>query len=253
MTRQSLRRSGLFAALLVQSVVLTTASTVSAALITWGAPTNISGATDVSTTGTLVGAFSLGDTLVAGTNVNGVAFQGFAVPSGSLGATVGNFAISSPLSLFSDNTSFGDALNAPFNTLALSYQSMLASGVSGSANTPWTLTMSGLTAGVQYEFQWWSSFSVLGSDSHTGAGSPLGGSVTLVDNVTATQGGLGQYAIGTFTADGSSQVIAFDGPVFSLVNGFQLRQVAAVPEPGTALAGLFAAGVCGFSRRRQKR
>lgn len=254
MTRQSLRRRSLLAALLVQSVVLTAASTVSAALVTWGAATNIAGDTDVSTTGSLVGAFNIGDTGVSSATVNGVLFQSMAVANGGVAAvSIGNFALSSPGNVFSDNAFFGSP-NAPFSSLSASYQTLLGSGVTTSdAGVDLTLTISGLTVGAQYEFQWFSNYSAPGNDQHTGAGAPSGGIVTLNDNTTGSDGGLGQFAIGTFTADATSQVINFDGPVYALINGFQLRQVPAVPEPGTALAGLLAAGLCGFSRRRQKR
>ena len=65
--------------------------------------------------------------------------------------------------------------------------------------------------------------------------------VTLDSNLTDSAGGLGQFVIGTFTADGVSQSIDFtaassgSGP---LINAFQVR---AVPEPSTyamALAGI---------------
>ena len=65
----------------------------SAALITWGSATTISGDTDVSTSGTLVGAFNIGGTGVPSTTVNGVTFQSFAVGS-TTGGTVANFALS---------------------------------------------------------------------------------------------------------------------------------------------------------------
>jgi MYXO-CTERM domain-containing protein len=58
--------------------------------------------------------------------------------------------------------------------------------------------------------------------------------------------------IGTFTADATSQQIFYaNGEINGWVNGFQLRQVvSSVPEPGTALAGLVAVGLCAVRRRR---
>ena len=61
------------------------AVTAQAGLVTWGLPTNINPAggaasdLDVSTAGSRVGAFILGDPGVAGTTVNTVPFQSFAV------------------------------------------------------------------------------------------------------------------------------------------------------------------------------
>jgi len=72
-----------------------------------------------------------------------------------------------------------------------------------------------------------------------------------VELFTDTVGGLGQFVIGTFVADGPSQMIEMKGvpgtdliqnPDFSpvslpLINAFR---IAAVPEPATALLSLLA-------------
>jgi hypothetical protein len=90
-------------------------------------------------------------------------------------------------------------------------------------------------------------------------------SVTLSANTSGSQsgpgpgvdGGIGQYAVGTFTADSTSLSITFNGPALTssqpLINGFQLRTVA-VPEPSTyamALAGLACGGSVVFRRRKR--
>ena len=72
----------------------------------------------------------------------------------------------------------------------------------------------------------------------------------------------GQYVIGSFTADNVSQQIEFGNPqIDGVVNGFQLRTLggpgpapAVVPEPGSALAGMLALGVClgGLTRRNRR-
>jgi MYXO-CTERM domain-containing protein len=227
-----------------------------AALITWGAASNITGDADVSTTGSLVGAFNLGNTGVASATVNGVLFQSLAVPSSSVASvTIGNFALTSPNDLSTNNTFYGSPVG-PFSTLSASYQTLLGSGLTALASgTDLTLTMSGLSIGAQYQFQWFSNLSLPGSDTHTAAGVPSGGGVVLADNTSAQDGGMGQFALGSFTADATTQVIAFDGPTYALINGFQLREVepapAPVPEPGTALAGLALLGLVGVRRRRR--
>jgi hypothetical protein len=61
---------------------------------------------------------------------------------------------------------------------------------------------------------------------------------------------VGQFAIGTFTADSTSQVITFNGPVQDILSAFQLR-TSTVPEPTTiALLGLAFLGVMASRRRR---
>ena len=68
------------------------------------------------------------------------------------------------------------------------------------------------------------------------------------------EGGVGQYVIGTFTADATTQQIVFQGEGTGLnggstqINAFQLR---AIPEPAsTELLGIF--GVYGMCQRRRR-
>lgn len=228
-----------------------------AALFSWGAATNIAADSDVLTTGSLVGAFNVGDGAVPSTTVNGVAFSPFAVNStgGSVNnVTVGNFNLSTPDLFASDNTLYGSGSN-PFFSLSSNYKTLLRSAtiVSNLVFNPATfaLTMSGLTSGHQYKFQWFASQSGPGTLLHA---SSAGSSVTLSDNVTNTEGGLGQYAIGTFTADAASQVVAFSsvgsGNQFALVNGFQLRDIGPVPEPTGVATAMLCIGVAALRRKR---
>ncbi len=241
----------LFAAVLVCPL-----PTVSAAVITWGQPHDVMAPIiDVSTTGTLVYAYNVGTSSVAATTVNGVTFQAAGFPaSGSTNTTtIGSISFTeSPGQLYSYAT-LGSS-QAPYSGLAAEYQALLNQG--GSADLPFTLTLQvgGLTSGQDYLIQWWTS-----NASNTSVGVSLaetsgtaGNAVTLDANTADSDGGLGQYVIGTFTADATSQSVAFDGAgaflnARPLVNAFQVR---AVPEPMTL--GLFgAAGVFGvFLARR---
>ena len=65
-------RRGSLAAVVVATAALATAASTHAALIAWGAPTGITGDSDVSTAGTLVGAVNVGAPGVGSTTVNGV-------------------------------------------------------------------------------------------------------------------------------------------------------------------------------------
>src|SRR4051794_10344507 len=245
-------RSTVAAAFGLLSLLLLVPETARAATIVWGGPQNITGDNDVSTSGALVGAFNVGTTNVASTTINGVPFQSFAIPTGPGGATVGNFAINSGGTFVSSNTTFGTAL-APFNSLSSSYQTLLRAGTFNQQG--FALVLSGLAAGAQYQFQWWANFSSAASATLVSTAT-AGNSVSLFDNVTNTNGGLGQWAIGTFTADSATQVINFGPtgpPEFALLNGFQLRRIegAAVPDTGSSLA-LFALAFSGLALGHMK-
>lgn len=218
-----------------------------AASITWGAPQQISNNSDVSTNGTLVGAFNFAGPATA---VNGINFQAFPITGNS--NTVGNYTLASGFSL-SNNTS---SAAPPFSNLSAPYQSLLGTAAVTIATT-FTLTMNGLIAGETYEFQTW----VNDSRSQIPPGFTFkvdvtGGNntVTLDPNTTLFEGGLGQYAIGTFLADSTSQQVTFVNSEAAIANGFQLRQVTApvVPEPGTALFGFGLLSAAGFSRRGRR-
>jgi VPDSG-CTERM motif len=229
------------------------------ASITWSAPQDITGDSDVSTNGSLVGAFNLGNgppsslSSPGSPTVNGVTFQEFAVPNGTTtSATMGNFTMTSANNFDSRN---GNAASAdpPFANLSAGYQTLLASFV---GQSPWTLTISGLTLGTQYEFQWWINFSSAGANDHTSA--TARGTVTLGWNPSDTDGGVGQFALGTFTANATTQAITFDSPDFEgIVSGFQLRQTgpAGVPDSGSTfgLLLLAVATLFGASRFRSFR
>lgn len=209
-----------------------------ASSISWGSAENISGDNDVSTNGALFGAYNVGGTGVSGATVNGVNFQSFAVPNNSNGGTVGNFTISSANQLFSDNSSHGSA-QAPFSGLSNAYQTVLASGIA-SIFSGFSLTMVGLTVGMQYEFQWWCNDS--GGNSSFPTTATAGNSVTLQSNAAHAPGGAGQFALGTFTADSATQVINFTLSEVGFLNAFQLREIqgsVGVPEGGDTL-GLLA-------------
>ena len=210
---------------------------------------------DVSTAGTLVGAFNLGDAGVSSTTIHAVPFQSFAVPFGSVSpVTVGSFTLApgGGGTCFSTNSGGGSA-NPPFTTLSPNYRTLLASYVlEQGATSSMTLTMSGLSVGGQYQFQWWTNVSgqipILTTATADG-----GGAVTLSSNTSPFDGTLGQYALGTFTANALTQAITFtgNGGDSPFVNAFQLRQTAApvIPEPSSILFGLALCGVAGLRRR----
>ena len=247
-------RSFLTMAIIVMSVTASTAADIS-----WGPATNIVGESNVSTLGTLVGAFNIGPTGVPDTTVNGVLFQGFAVPLFSTSATFGNFTLTrgpeNVGSSFLSRSDLGSAL-PPFSSLSAAYQTLLSSGT-GTPDCSFTLTITGLSVGTIYQFQWWDNDSHLGAGVRTiataGPNITPGASVTLSSNTGdgGGVGGIGQFAIGNFMADTDTQIISFRCPTAPLgvnnINAFQLR---VIPEPSTWL--LLILGALPFAGLRPK-
>jgi hypothetical protein len=245
--------------LTVAALIALNATTQAAAVtINWNSAQNITGDSDVSTTGSLLYAYNLGAAGVADTTVNGVTFT------------------SGPLSAFGNSVSFGQTTlnetpgylyaynnlgtgSGAFTSLSSSYKSLLGSGIYADVPVTITLSLGGLTFGQQYQFQWWLNNSSKQEGGLTGnslflttaGNNPY--TVGLNGNTSSSiVGGLGQYAIGTFTANSSAFNINFngtDGSNLPMINAFQLR---AIPEPSTyALFGLGALGLLIVARRKR--
>jgi hypothetical protein len=190
-------------------------SSASAATITWGAATLISGDSDVVTSGTLVTAADIGTTGVDPT-VNGVTFGGTAT-QGLSGGTA-------------SATGFGTA-GGTFGALSDDYKELLQSGVFSFSTM--TLTLNGLTIGHNYVFQTWMNDATVAGNGRTG-NVVAGNSVTLDYNNTNAVGGVGQFVVGTFIADANSQAITYSGgSLLNQVNAYQLRDLTIVPEPSS--------------------
>lgn len=239
------------------AVVIGTGSRALAAPIVWGAPQAISGDGDVNTTGSLVYAYNLGPSNVTSSTVNGVPFSAFAFSntsgfaSGS-SATVGSVTISETPGLLVAWNTLGSG-SAPYANLNAAYRVLLDSGgASGLADTM-TVLLGGLTVGQDYTCQWWAS-NAAPLPWLIGVSAAATNAVTLDSNLTDAAGGLGQFVVGTFTADGVSQSIDFNaagGGSGPMINAFQVR---AVPEPSTSAMALAGVACGGFSMwRRRKR
>ena len=226
----------------VLSAVALTATTLHAGLVTWNAPANIAGDSDVSTNGTLIEAYNFAG---EATTVNGVTFQPFNMGAMSNPAGTSTYSVTSSIV---NNSNTGSAF-APFSTLLPAYKTLLGTAA-GRGDSTMTLTMSGLSIGGNYEFQTWMN------DPRDFSGTIFSMTVTSGDAVTldpgaGTEGSLGQYVIGTFVADAPTQTVEFFGSEIGVVNGYQLRQIIApVPEPGTILFGMALVGAAGCARRR---
>ena len=242
------------AALAIITAILLLQSPANAASITWGAPTSISGGGDVSLTGTLFDAANNGGTGVPSTTVSGVTFAPFVTNGSGLAFadTSGKMTLSVSTGSINGGSNFGN-INPPFSNLSpASYQTLLSSASASFNTLSMTLTINTLTIGNTYQVELWANF----SDLAVGASETVsaGNSTTLQYNATNQAGGVGQFVIGTFTADAASEAIRLTenfNPAYAsaLLNAVEVRTIAAVPEP--SIPGLMISGAaCLLAVRR---
>ncbi len=189
-----------------------------AAVITWGGgPRDILADTDVSTQGVLVRALSKAGVLAP--TVNGVTFGPFPGPDTISSQNATNYATGA--------LAASGGIGAGYATM-LSQNDYRTTTGTGSGTTM-TLTLNELTVGQHYEIQLW-----FHDGNATGLGTLMVKSPASLDpwvlldaNPSNTAGGRGQYAIGTFTADATTQVINLTGNPIVALQAYQLRRIPA--------------------------
>ena len=201
--------------------------------ITWQNPVTISGTSDVSLDGTLVGTWGPGDDW-GGTSrsdyypVNGVTFAAYG--SGPFGSWVSTSGL---------DDRYGSYANP--NTADANYNYVLQTAIY-SYGEPISLTWGGMTAGDSYELEFWvqdgrNSVTAERSETLTGGANT---SAALAFGTGPNGTSPGQFIIGTFVADNTGTetltVTPFGGAdigASAQVNLMQLRDLTAVPEPAT--------------------
>jgi hypothetical protein len=251
----------IFAAVTVTALALSLAvEPAKAAVINWGAAQNITGSSDVITTGTLHASANFWSTgTAAGSGnitVNSVQFDGFqsartpAPASGPTSLTVGNITLTgtSPATNNVNLQGFADVGGpASYNNLLNQLAYVYNTPTSGSMG----VSVGGLTNGAQYLIQFWANDSRGGEPATR---TTLVDGNTLAVNTTGTAGGLGQYITGTFTANSTTQSFQVTGGVgqVAYANAMQVRLLV-VPEP-TQMVSVAAIGVAlGMWRMRKLR
>ena len=176
------------------------------AVINFSTPVTMSGDTDVLNAGASVFAY---DVTGNAETINGISFAGFGsgVTVSNLGGDYGGFLIGN---------------GAPASNLSTAYQNVLTGGYYNNGGAA-TLTLNGLASGVQYAVQVGVDDSRGCCDTRTETVSSGGNTVTLAYNSIQASGGLGQYTIGTFTADTATQVITLTSNASTQLNGLQLQ------------------------------
>ncbi len=193
-----------------QILALIFATSAVAAPITWGPVKDIAADSDVSTNGVLVKAVSKA---VGNPVINGVTFT--PAYSGD--------------SLAGQNASGAAAGALPVGGgISASYAAMLSGNdYSTNSGATLTLTLNGLTVGQDYEVQVWandSDASSLGKQTVKSSGA-LDSWVVLNMNTSGADGGKGQFATGTFTADATSQQVKITGSGSPVIQAYQVRRI----------------------------
>ncbi len=214
-----------------------------ASLITWGSAVDVinGGGSDVLVNGTFVDAVTTyGNQEGSDVMLNSVTFQHYSSYAGST-LTFGSSSISMTYPT-------GD-LTFPGATPSTDYEKLLGNSMYANHGTG-TITLGNLTPATQYQVQVW------GPEWNGAISDVFDGQVTINGyNYSTTKHS--QYAVGTFTADANPQVINFVAGAYGGYYSFaptavSLRELTAVPEPGSllALGCLIGSGALLRSRRR---
>jgi hypothetical protein len=231
--------------------VLTAVAQAQNANISWQSPTTISGTSDVSTLGTVVGTWGPGDDW-GGVNrsdyypVNGVTFAAYG--SGPFASFVSSSGLDDRYEYYNSPGTLDANYNYDLQTSIYSYGENIS------------LTWGGMTAGDTYQLEYWvqdgrNSTTAERSETLTG-GANTSGALAFGSGST----GPGDFIIGTFVSDGTGTetltVTPSGGPDIgpsAQVSLMQLRDITEVPEPSTLALLVSGAGAMSYGFRRKRR
>lgn len=209
--------------------------------VNWQSPLTISGASDVSTLGTLFGTWApFNGNASSGLTVNGVTFQANA----DLPGAANTF----------DNGG-GNGTYATPNTGDANYNTLLNAGAFGNNSGAYTLSWNGMTVGNTYLVQLWVNDgrnSIVNARNETVTG---GANTSLSLAYGSGNSGPGQYVIGTFVATSASETLTLTPDINNIpsaqFNLLQVRDITPVPEPTAAALCLTGLGML-FAMSRRK-
>lgn len=240
--------------LLCVAIAIAITPVINAADITWQSPTTISGTSDVSIVGTLVGTWGPGDDW-GGTSrsdyypVNGVTFAAYG--SGPFGSWISTSGLDDRYGSYANPNTADSNYNFILQTAIYSYGSSIS------------LTWGGMTPGNTYQLEFWvndgrNSATAERSETITG-GATTSAALLYGTGVNGTSPG--QFILGTFVADGtgtqSITLNAFGGAdigASAQINLLQIRDITPVPEPSTVaiLSGGFGVLIWGLRRKNRQ-
>lgn len=227
----------------------------SAGIVIWESAINISEDSDVLNTGTLVRAINF-DSTTGPSVIDGVSFEHFSVPGST--TTANTWSTGEPLA--GDLTINGGATSIAYSGvfgipsgLSAAYGDFASRAIFGAADSTFDLTIQNLTVGYTYQLQFWASDARVGTPNDRGTTFTAGNTGTALQNPSGSLDGAGQFIVGSFTADSTTQVITVGSTssAGAVLTGYQLR-LTAVPEPSAypAIAGFMALSLALLRRKR---